>query len=89
VVSKLRGRAIYPKVTLALCCGARRGEILALREQDINLDPKIVTVRAALEETALQEAKDEGRRASDLTTPISPLTYYATIESSSSSNGLH
>ena len=37
VVAKLRGRAIYPKVILALFTGMRRGEILGLRWRHVDL----------------------------------------------------
>ena len=51
VVRDLGGRPVYPKAIVALFTGMRRGEILALRWQDVDLDRKAVTVRAALEET--------------------------------------
>jgi integrase len=51
VVNKLKRRAIYPKAILALTCGLRRGEILALHWRDIDFDRRTVTVRVALEET--------------------------------------
>jgi integrase len=51
VVSLLKGRVIYPKVILALCCGLRRGEVLALRQKNVDLDRRIISVEAALEET--------------------------------------
>jgi integrase len=38
-------------VLLALATGARRGEILALRWQDLNLDAGTVTIRRSLSET--------------------------------------
>src|SRR5262249_55194408 len=51
VVCKLKGRAIYPKVVIALFTGMRRAEILALRWQHIDFDHKVLTVKEALEET--------------------------------------
>jgi integrase len=51
VVSLLKGRVIYPKVILALCCGLRRGEVLALRQKNVDFDRRIISVEAALEET--------------------------------------
>lgn len=53
VVTKLRGRAIYPKVILALFTGMRRGEIVALRWRNIDLACKIISVRESIEETKL------------------------------------
>jgi integrase len=58
VVSKLRGRAIYPKAMLALFGGLRRGEIAALRWPRVKLDAKLVEVRESIEET-----KEHGPRA--------------------------
>jgi integrase len=49
VVTGLKGRAIYPKAILALFCGLRRGEILALRWRD--LVGKSLAVRESIEET--------------------------------------
>jgi integrase len=51
LLGKLRNRAVYPRVILALFTGLRRGELLALRWRHINLDRKILEVREALEET--------------------------------------
>jgi integrase len=51
LVRDLENRPIYPKVVLALFTGMRRGEVLACRWQDLDLDRKTVTVRGALEET--------------------------------------
>jgi integrase len=51
LIRDLKERSIFPKVVLALFAGLRVGEVLALRWQDFDLDRKMVTVRAALEET--------------------------------------
>jgi integrase len=51
VLSKMRGRAPYPKVVVALFTGLRRGELLALRWGDVDLTGKTLRVRQALEET--------------------------------------
>jgi integrase len=51
IVRDLKHRSVYPKAIIALFTGLRRGEVLALRWQDVDFDRKIVTVRAALEET--------------------------------------
>lgn len=51
VLSKMRGRAPYPKIVTALFTGLRRGELLALRWGDVDLESKTLQVRQALEET--------------------------------------
>src|SRR5262249_46360051 len=49
--AKLAERPIYAPVITALFTGLRRGELLALRWSDVNLDRKILSVQEALEET--------------------------------------
>lgn len=51
LIAGLRGRAMYAPAITALFTGLRRGELLALRSQDIDLDARVLSVRAALEET--------------------------------------
>jgi integrase len=51
IVNKLRGRAIFPKVVLALFAGMRRGEIVALRWRNVDLAGKVISVRESIEET--------------------------------------
>jgi len=51
VLQKLRGRTIYPIAVLALATGMRRGELLALRWQDVKLDRSIIQVERSLEQT--------------------------------------
>jgi integrase len=51
VLAKLRGRAVYPIVLTALGTGMRRGELLALRWQDIDLDRAHARVERSLEQT--------------------------------------
>jgi integrase len=50
LVEKLRGRTMYPKAITALFTGIRRGELLALRWPDIDLDSKNMRIREAIEE---------------------------------------
>jgi integrase len=50
-VTALTGMPLYLPVALALFAGMRRGEILALRWQHVDLAAKRIMVRAALEET--------------------------------------
>jgi integrase len=51
ILEKARGRTIHQIATLALATGMRRGELLALRWQDIDLDAARITVARSLEQT--------------------------------------
>jgi integrase len=51
VLEKLRGRSLYPIASMALATGMRRGELLALRWQDVDLDDATLKVERALEQT--------------------------------------
>jgi integrase len=51
VLEKLRGRSLYPIASVALATGMRRGELLALRWQDVDLDGATLKVERALEQT--------------------------------------
>jgi integrase len=51
LVDKLRGSRLYVQAVVALFTGMRLGEILALREQRVNLESGVIGVREALEET--------------------------------------
>jgi integrase len=51
VIEKLRGRSLYPIAAVALATGMRRGELLALRWQDVDLDGAALRVERALEQT--------------------------------------
>ena len=51
MLAKIRGRTLYPIVLTALGTGARRGELLALRWQDIDLDRAVARVEQSLEQT--------------------------------------
>jgi integrase len=67
VVTALAGTPLFPPVMIALFTGLRRGEILALRWQHVDLDNKIIAVREAMEETKVglrfKESKsDSGQR---------------------------
>ena len=57
VLERLRGRTLYPIIVTALYSGMRRGELLALRWCNVDLDAKVIRVRESLEET-----KAGGRR---------------------------
>jgi integrase len=50
-LSKLESHTLYPIVALALGTGMRRGEILALRWADLDLDGGTVRIERSLEET--------------------------------------
>lgn len=51
VTTSLRGLAVYPIVALALATGMRRGELLALRWTDVDLDAPKLRVERSLEQT--------------------------------------
>jgi integrase len=51
LIDKLRGRAMYARAIASLFTGLRRGEVLALRWSNLDLDNKVIRVREALEET--------------------------------------
>jgi integrase len=57
VLETLRGRALYPLVATALGTGLRRGELLALRWQDIDLDGRQPHLRV---ERTLEQTKRAG-----------------------------
>lgn len=52
VLGKLEGHPLHPIAALALGSGMRRGELLALRWQDLDLANKSVKVERSLEQTA-------------------------------------
>ena len=52
VLARLEGHALHPIVALALATGMRRGELLALRWEDVDLDGAKVRIERSLEETA-------------------------------------
>ena len=52
VLDKLQGHALYSIVALALGTGMRRGELLALRWADVDLNGASLRVNQSLEETA-------------------------------------
>jgi integrase len=67
VLAALRGRRVYPVVVIGLATGMRRGEIVALRWGDIDLDGGKIRIERSLEETkaglAVKEPKTKaGRR---------------------------
>lgn len=49
--AKLAGRPIYSRAIVALFTGVRRGELLALRWGNVDLDGKVMRIREAIEET--------------------------------------
>ena len=54
VVDALRGRPIFGKAMVALFCGLRAGEVLALRWSSVDLDGKEIWVKESVEEVAGQ-----------------------------------
>jgi integrase len=73
LLTKLPAHPIYSRAIVALFTGVRRGELLALRWRNTDLDAKVIRIRAALEETKahgirFKRAKTKnGRR--DITLP--------------------
>jgi integrase len=53
VLRALRGRPIYQLAVLALTTGVRRGELLALRWRDVDLDAARLKIEQSLEETKM------------------------------------
>jgi integrase len=51
VLVRLAGKALYPAVVTALYTGVRRGELLAMRWRNIDLEAKILRIRESLEWT--------------------------------------
>jgi integrase len=51
MLQKLRGRSVYPAFVVALATGMRRGELLALRWRDVDLDGAVLRVEQSLEQT--------------------------------------
>jgi integrase len=68
VLAALRGRRIYPVTVIGLATGMRRGEILALRWGDVDMDTGRIRVERSLEETktglAVKEPKTKAGRRS-------------------------
>jgi integrase len=68
MLNALRGRALHPVAVVGLATGARRGEILALRWADVDLDGGKIRIERSLEQTnaglAFKTPKTKaGRRA--------------------------
>ncbi len=51
VLRGLQGRSIYPVLVTALSTGMRRGELLAMRWRDVDLDRAMIRVEQSLEQT--------------------------------------
>jgi integrase len=51
ILNKLRGRSIYPIAALAVATGMRRGELLALRWKDVDIDASRLRVERSVEQT--------------------------------------
>jgi integrase len=71
LMHKLAGHPFYPIALLALASGARRGELLALRWSDVDLDGASLRIARSLEETGaglrFKEPKTQhGRRSMPL-----------------------
>jgi integrase len=53
LIGKLKGHPLYPIVVLGLATGMRRGELLALRWKDVDLDGGKLRVEQSLEQTKI------------------------------------
>jgi len=64
------GMPLYLPSLLAICTGARRGEVLAVRWSDLDLDTSVLTIRRSLQQTpaglAFKEPKNRRARRIDL-----------------------
>ncbi len=65
VVDKLKSTTIYPEAMLALFCGLRAGEVLALTWSAVDLDRRVLQVRASVEEVAGQPLKIKAPKTED------------------------
>jgi integrase len=67
-LSVLKGNRIYPIVALAIATGMRRGELLALRWQDVDLEHGVISVERSLDEAfRIRKPKSKhGRRTISL-----------------------
>lgn len=65
VVDKLKETTIYPEAMLALFCGLRAGEVLALTWSAVDLDRRVLRVRASVEEVAGQPLKIKKPKTED------------------------
>jgi integrase len=62
VMAELRGHPVYPLMVTALGSGARRGELLALRWQDVNMDRGEFRIERSVEQTKPDEKNKSGLR---------------------------
>jgi integrase len=51
LLRRLQGRSVYPLAAIALSTGMRRGELLALRWGDVDLDRAVIRVEQSIETT--------------------------------------
>lgn len=63
----MREDRLFPLYVLTLSCGLRRGEVLALHWEDVNLDKKVLHVRYSLQQLkgkglVITEVKNESSR---------------------------
>jgi integrase len=77
VLAALRGRVLFLPIAVALATGLRRGELLALRWDDLDLEAKTLRVDEAMDETlsglAFKKPKtDSGRRTISLPASLIP-----------------
>jgi integrase len=70
LLKKMEDAPLRVRALLGLFCGMRIGEVLAFRQHHIDLDEKVIRVRAALEETAKHGIRSKPRaRPAGATSP--------------------
>jgi integrase len=68
----LRGRALHPIIMLALATGMRRGELLALRWCDVDLDAGTAQVARSLEQTKADGSRNRRRSTAGAVSSFPP-----------------
>ena len=81
VMEKLKDNPVYPIMVVALGTGARRGEILALRWCDLDLEGGQVRIHRAVEQTKRQVIIDEPKTKNSRRTVSMPAFVVAELKS--------
>lgn len=59
---RLAGYKTFPRAIVVLFTGMRRGEVLAMRWRNVDLDSKVIRIREALEETKEHGIRFQGAK---------------------------